>query len=164
MKIAIDYKPEALEVGDKPKFVSATDGDTPTLTMPVRMLGMDAPELHYGGATESNPGKYDDAFSKFVSKQGAGLSDELKDYLAERLDDAVSTRHIQAGKVAFEHFEKIREERLRRVSDKTGKLMEPRRLFTMVSICLRRCETDPPRRSESDPPGRRWRHLGRDRC
>lgn len=104
MKIAIDYQPEALEVGDKPKFVSATDGDTPTLEMPVRMLGMDAPELHYGGATGSNPGKYDIPFSTFLSKQGAGLDDELKDYLAKRLDDGASTRHIEAGRVAFMGF------------------------------------------------------------
>lgn len=50
------YKPENLAVSDKPGWVSATDGDTPTLQFPIRMLGIDAPELHYAGATEKNPG------------------------------------------------------------------------------------------------------------
>ena len=50
MAYPIRYQPEALALGDKPKFVSATDGDTPTIQVPIRMLGMDAPELHYAGA------------------------------------------------------------------------------------------------------------------
>jgi endonuclease YncB( thermonuclease family) len=38
-------------LGDTPKFVSATDGDAPTVQLCIRMLGIDAPELHDAGAT-----------------------------------------------------------------------------------------------------------------
>jgi hypothetical protein len=54
--------------------------------------------------------------------------------LSERLDATASSRHIEAGRNAFANFEKIRSQRLRRVSSRTGKDLEPRRLFTMVSV------------------------------
>lgn len=133
MRIAISYEPERLALGDKPKFVSSTDGDTPTIETPIRMLGMDAPELHYAGATEKEPGKFDAAFSNFLAGAGARLDPGLKAHLRRRLDAAASTRHIRAGAEAFAHFQAIAAERLRRVSAKTGRELAPRALFTMVS-------------------------------
>lgn len=133
MRIAIKYFPENLALADKPTFVSATDGDTPTVQTPIRMLGVDSPELHYGGATERNPGKFDAAFSSFLAGAGRDLDAGLKRYLEARLDAAAGTRHIRAGAVAFEHFQRIVSERLRRVSDKSGKELAPRKLFTQVS-------------------------------
>ncbi len=62
------YAPENLAFADKPIRVSITDGDTPTLQLPIRMLGMDAPELHYAGATQKAPGKYDDAMKGFLAR------------------------------------------------------------------------------------------------
>lgn len=41
------FEPDRLALGDKPKFVSATGGDTPFMRVPIRILGMDTPELHY---------------------------------------------------------------------------------------------------------------------
>jgi endonuclease YncB( thermonuclease family) len=133
MRIAIRYTPEALALGDKPVFVTATDGDTPTIQAPIRMLGMDAPELHYGGANEANPGKFDAAFAGFLAGAGKSLDAGLKAHLALRLDGAASTRHIQAGAAAHAHFGEIVAQRLRRVSEKTGKEIAPRKLFTMVA-------------------------------
>jgi len=57
--VLFSYKLEHLAFGDKPVWVSARDGDTPTLQFPIPMLGIDAPELHYQGATATTPGKYD---------------------------------------------------------------------------------------------------------
>jgi endonuclease YncB( thermonuclease family) len=133
MKFPIVYLPETLALGDKPKLVSATDGDTPTIQLPVRMLGMDAPELHYGGATEANPGKFDDAFASFLTKAGKNLDAGLKAHLAPKLKAKASTRHIQAGRAAFDHFEQMTAERLKRTSETTGKELSPRHLFTMVA-------------------------------
>lgn len=133
MSFPIHYTPESLALGDKPKWVSATDGDTPTIQLPVRMLGMDAPELHYGGATETNPGKFDAAFASFLTKAGKSLDAGLKAYLAPKLKNKASTRHIAAGKVASDHFQQIVVERLKRVSETTGKELTPRHLFTMVA-------------------------------
>jgi endonuclease YncB( thermonuclease family) len=133
MVFPINYTPESLALGDKPKWISATDGDTPTIQLPVRMLGMDAPELHYGGATETNPGKFDEAFASFLSKQGKSLDSGLKAYLAPRVKTKASTRHITAGKAASDHFQAMAAERLKRVSESTGKELTPRHLFTMVA-------------------------------
>lgn len=133
MAIPIHYTPESLALGDKPKWISATDGDTPTVQLPIRMLGMDAPELHYGGASETNPGKFDTTFASFLSKEGKALDAGLKAFLAPRLKNKASTRHINAGKVASDHFQQIAAERLRRISESSGKELTPRTLFTMVA-------------------------------
>jgi len=133
MVFPIHYTPETLALGDKPKWVSATDGDTPTIQLPVRMLGMDAPELHYGGATETNPGKFDADFAAFLNKAGKSLDPGLKKYLQPRLKAKACSRHIAAGKVASDHFQEMVAERLKRVSEATGKELLPRHLFTMVA-------------------------------
>ena len=76
------YTPENLAFADKPIWVSATDGDTPTLQLPIRMLGMDAPELHYLGASEENPAKYDAEMAGFLNGKGSFLEPGLRAHLA----------------------------------------------------------------------------------
>jgi len=129
----LNYVPESLALGDKPRFISATDGDTPTIDLPVRMLGMDAPELHYGGATESNPGKFDTAMQSFLTREGKGLDAGLKAYLKPRLKAKPCTRHIEAGRTAFDYYQQMVTKRLKRVSASSGKELTPRRLFVMVA-------------------------------
>ncbi len=97
------------------------------------MLGMDAPELHFGGANANNPGKYDDALKNILTNAGSNLDPGLKSYLKPRLKGKPSTRHIESGKVAFAHFDKIVADRLKRISQSTGKVLTPRKLFTKVS-------------------------------
>jgi endonuclease YncB( thermonuclease family) len=127
------YTPENLKYGDEPVWVSATDGDTPTLQLPVRMLGMDAPELHYAGASEKSPSKYDATMEKFLANQGKDLDPGLKKHLASRLVDKPSTRQIAAGRAAFDRFTAIVKQRLDRGQGKTGKPLTPRHIFTMAS-------------------------------
>jgi endonuclease YncB( thermonuclease family) len=129
---AFQYAPEHLAFGDKPKWISATDGDTPTLQFPIRMLGIDAPELHYQGATETTPGKYDEAFNTFLTKEGKDLDAGLKQHLAKKLVNKACGRHIAAGKVSHDHFLAIAEKRLAR-KGKNGKPISPRHIFAMVS-------------------------------
>jgi endonuclease YncB( thermonuclease family) len=133
MPYPISYTPEGLALGDKPRFVSATDGDTPTIDVPVRMLGMDAPELHYAGASETKPGKFDAALQHVLSGPGSHLDPGLQEYLEPKLRSNPSTRHILQGVAAFAHFEQIVEERLKRISTSSGAELTPRRLFTKVS-------------------------------
>ena len=70
--VSFPYNPEHLAFGDKPVWISDTDGDTPTLQLPIRMLGIDAPELHYQGASSTSPGKYDVPFGAFLTAAGKG--------------------------------------------------------------------------------------------
>jgi endonuclease YncB( thermonuclease family) len=127
------YTPENLALGDKPRWVSATDGDTPSLELPVRMLGMDAPELHYGGATAANPGKHDAALKGFLAGAGKDLDVGLKAYLAGRLGDKACTSQITAGAAAYQRFQEIVAKRLDRGTGKNGKPLTPRHIFSMVS-------------------------------
>ncbi len=128
-----NYTPENLAVADKPIWVSATDGDTPTMQLPIRMLGMDAPEFHYAGATEANPGKYNVPMESFLAQNGQDLSPGLKEHLKKRLAGNPCTRQISAGKAAFDHFQDIAKQRLDRGVGKSGKPLAPRKLFIMVS-------------------------------
>ncbi|HSL04036.1 MAG TPA: thermonuclease family protein [Nitrospiraceae bacterium] len=130
--VSFPYKPEHLAFCDKPVWVSATDGDTPTLQFPIRMLGIDAPELHYEGAIATTPGKYDAPFSAFLTAGGKDLDDGLKQYLAKKLIINACTRHIAAGQASFEHFEALAQKRLAR-KGKNGKPLTPRHLFVMVA-------------------------------
>ncbi len=130
--LKLNYEPEHLKLGDEAKWVSSTDGDTPAIQIPVRMLGMDAPELHFGGANETNPGKYDAAMATFLTQAGAALDPGLKAHLEPRLQNNASTRHIEAGKAAHQHFEAMSKTRLERF-DKKGKPLTPRKLFIMVA-------------------------------
>ncbi len=132
-KFAFAYTPENLAYGDKPVWVSATDGDTPTLQLPVRMLGMDAPEYHYGGATGKNPGKYDKDIASFLTKAGKNLDPGLRNYLKQRVGSNASTRQIQGGLASSDHFKEMVAKRLDRGMGKNGKPLAPRHLFTMAS-------------------------------
>jgi endonuclease YncB( thermonuclease family) len=128
----LNYLPEHLKLGDDAGWVSCTDGDTPTIQLPVRMLGIDAPELHFGGADERNPGRFDVPMTTFLTGAGAGLDPGLKAYLEPRLLNKASTRHITAGKVAHDHFDAMSKARRERF-DKKGKPLTPRKLFIMVA-------------------------------
>jgi len=98
--VSLPYKPEHLAFCDKPVWVSATDGDTPTLQFPIRMLGIDAPELHYEGAVATTPGKFDAPFNTFLSDAGKDLDAGLKQHLAKKLLNNACTRHIAAGQAS----------------------------------------------------------------
>jgi len=130
--VSFPYKPEHLAFGDKPVWVSATDGDTPTLQFPIRMLGIDAPELHYHGATATTPGKYDAPLSTFLATAGKDLDAGLKQHLAKKLINNACSRHIAAGQASFEHFQSMAQKRLARIG-KNGKSLTLRHIFAMVA-------------------------------
>lgn len=132
MSFPITYTPEGLAYGDQPRFISATDGDTPTIQLPIRMLGMDAPELHFVGASENNPGKYDADLRTLLNGAGQGLPEGLRNYLAPKLQGNPCTRHIQEGRASFDHFQSAVTERLAKFGV-NGQPITPRRLFTKAS-------------------------------
>ena len=83
--VAIFWDPNGFELdslGAK-SFERITDGDTPYISMSIRMLSIDTPEVHYPG--NSNPEKHDDKLSQLADwiQQGkapvaadAGLAEE----------------------------------------------------------------------------------------
>jgi hypothetical protein len=59
-EVKIFWDPRGFELDSlgKKKYLRATDGDTPYISVPIRMLSIDTPEVHYPGTKK--PSKSDD--------------------------------------------------------------------------------------------------------
>ena len=71
-EVAIFWDPKGFELdslGNK-KYLRATDGDTPYVSVSIRMLSIDTPEVHYPGNTK--PSRQDDNLAQLAAwmKQG----------------------------------------------------------------------------------------------
>jgi endonuclease YncB( thermonuclease family) len=87
------------------RLLSISDGDTPEVKMGVRLLGIDAPELHF--PLGSTPEAQDPVFAKLPKlKAYKNLPQALRDYLAPRLEGA-GTRQKKWGLAAKAAFEAI---------------------------------------------------------
>lgn len=110
-KINIFWDPMGLELDSlgKKKYVSATDGDTPYVSISIRMLSIDAPEVHYPGTTK--PSKYDDKLKELADLIDAGkapIEHDLANFLKEKLKTGkAGTLQETQGLQATEEFHKI---------------------------------------------------------
>ena len=79
-KVGIFWDPKEFELdslGSK-RYLRATDGDTPYVSMSIRMLSIDTPEVHYPGNTK--PSRQDEPLAQLADwmQQGkAPISPEL---------------------------------------------------------------------------------------
>lgn len=93
----------------KKTYLRTSDGDTPTVSMPIRMLSIDTAEVHYPG--NQSPSKYDAKFAELAGWIQAGkapVDDGLAAYLAPRLSTgSAGTLQGNQGKSAQEEFEKL---------------------------------------------------------
>lgn len=106
-------------------LVDVSDGDTPNIRMPIRMLSIDTPEV----AAKSQGGaiKIDDKFKQLAVwiKNGiAPISREFRDYILPKLENVdAGTLQYNQGKQASAFYESILEERLiRKNTSKRRKL------------------------------------------
>ena len=99
---------------DAYKLTRITDGDTPFVEMPIRMLSIDTPELHYPGTTK--PSAHDAGLAKLGRALLAGkhpqLPKRLATYLGRRLDEHAGTRHMQQGVRSMAEYQRMLSERL----------------------------------------------------
>src|SRR5688572_8779588 len=68
------------------KYLGNTDGDTPSVSMSIRMLSIDAPETHYPG--RSKPSRSDSILAElaqWILEGRAPISDDLAAYLQPKL-------------------------------------------------------------------------------
>ncbi len=111
-------------VGDK-KLTSISDGDTPKIEVPIRMLSIDTPE------TFGNPEGKDAPFvelAQWMREGRAPIDRDLAAYLIPRLETGdAGTRQEAQGNAAKGAFQRFLDERLTRP---TGSI---RRLFVRVS-------------------------------
>ncbi len=115
-KVAIFWDPKGIELDTigKNKYLRATDGDTPYVSIPIRMLSIDTPEVHYPG--NQKPSKQDDKLAQLAEWMQLGQSpaqNGLAQYLHPKLASgrAGSLQEAQ-GLQATDHFKELIEDKL----------------------------------------------------
>jgi len=91
------------------ELVRTTDGDTPFVSVSIRMLSIDAPETHYPGSTK--PSKHDATLvqlAEWISQGRAPVEDGLAAYLHPRLASGrAGTLQEQQGERAKQVFQEL---------------------------------------------------------
>jgi len=125
-KVKLFWDPRGRELdslGNK-KFIRITDGDTPYISMSIRMLSIDTPEIHYPG--RSNPANHDNKLKQLSDWMKAGkapIISGLSSYLHPKLATG-STGSLQKdhGDKATEEFQRLLKKKLERPGKKNRKL------------------------------------------
>jgi endonuclease YncB( thermonuclease family) len=98
------------------KFLGATDGDTPSVAVNIRMLSIDTPEVHYPG--NQKPSRQDQPLAQLAEWIGRGqapIAPELGAYLLPRLATGkAGTLQEEQGKKATEFFRELLKSKLTR--------------------------------------------------
>ncbi|MBK1876003.1 thermonuclease family protein [Pelagicoccus mobilis] len=119
-KPAIFWDPAGLELDSlgSNSYLRSTDGDTPYVSLSIRMLSVDTPETHYPG--RSKPARSDEKLAELASwiQEGAApIDDGLAAHLQPKLETGrAGTLHGEQGEAAHEHFERLVEEKLTKPS------------------------------------------------
>ena len=96
------------------RLYSVSDGDTPSILQPVRMVSTDTPEkAGYAGKPEIAQPKLDKCRQRLLDGFYPAIPDGFSDYLVDRLD-AGAARHIAAGEQASLEFDLLLRDRLTR--------------------------------------------------
>ncbi|SDK21405.1 hypothetical protein [Streptomyces indicus] len=100
------------------RLLRTSDGDTPVIEQPVRMVSVDTPEkAHYAGLPATAQVKLDRCLARLTDGTfDAFLPGALRAYLAERLTPDAAERHIAAGNRASAVFDVLLDRRLTRPS------------------------------------------------
>ena len=125
-QVKIFWDPQGLELdalGTK-EYLRTTDGDTPYVSMSIRMLSIDTPEVHYPGTQK--PSKHDERLAQLAEWIKAGqapISAGLAKHLRARLATGrAGTLQEQQGESATTHFKKLLDEKLTRPNGKKRSL------------------------------------------
>ncbi|UZJ42805.1 thermonuclease family protein [Prosthecochloris sp. SCSIO W1101] len=115
-KVGIFWDPKGFELDSlgKKQYLRATDGDTPYVSMSIRMLSIDTPEVHYPG--RAKPSNQDENLAQLAEwmKQGlAPIDEDLSTLLYPKLSTGkAGTLQEQQGEKATEAFRNLIEEKL----------------------------------------------------
>ena len=98
------------------RFIRSTDGDTTYVSISIRMLSIDTPEVHYPG--NAKPSRQDENLAKLAEwiQQGkAPIKPDLAEHLQPRLATGTAgTLQETQGEKAWQAYEKLVEEKLSR--------------------------------------------------
>lgn len=99
-----------------------SDGDTPVIEQPIRMVSCDTPEKAlYAGRPEVSQPKLESCKEKLRNGFYDEIPSGLRGYLRNKLTSSAAADHINAGNDATARFETILEERLTRPNGKKRK-------------------------------------------
>ncbi len=95
------------------RLSQVSDGDTPTIDQPIRMVSCDTPEKaqYAGGPAKSQP-KLDACRERLSGNFYQSLPRALRDYFIARLTDDAAERHVEAGTRAWAVFQEVLDRRL----------------------------------------------------
>lgn len=115
-EVQVFWDPQGLTVdtlGSK-EYLRTTDGDTPFISLSIRMLSIDAPEVHYPGS--SRPSRQDANLAQLAQWIGEGrapIDSELAAYLQPRLATGkAGTLQEHQGQQASAVFQQMLEQML----------------------------------------------------
>jgi len=119
-----NYKlpPPSFNVSPK-KDIGGPDGDTIKIEQPLRLVSCDTPEKEkpYGTAATTQP-KLNKVKQRLQNGFFPLLPKGLVKYFTDRITADAAKRHINAGKDASDHFEKIKDQRLNKPDGKRRKV------------------------------------------
>ena len=107
--------PRTIRPAQPRQLARTSDGDTPVIDQPIRMVSIDTPEKqHYAGLPPTAQVKLDRCRARLQDGTYAALPDGLRDFLVGRLTADAAERHIAAGLGATAAFEALQDQRLTR--------------------------------------------------
>jgi endonuclease YncB( thermonuclease family) len=110
--VAFDF-PRTTRPAQPRQLARTSDGDTPVIDQPVRMVSVDTPEKqHYAGLPPTAQTKLDRCRQRLQDGTYDALPDGLREYLVGRLTADAAERHIAAGLGASAAFEALQDQRL----------------------------------------------------
>jgi endonuclease YncB( thermonuclease family) len=109
IKIFWDPKGSELDALGKKKYLRATDGDTPYVSMSIRMLSIDTPEVHYPGNQKTS--KQDEKLAQLAdwiqagkAPVSSGLAQHLRPKLATGKAGTLQESHGESATVKFKEL------------------------------------------------------------
>lgn len=115
-KIGIFWDPKGFQLDSlgTNKYLRATDGDTPYVSMSIRMLSIDTPEVHYPGNTK--PSKQDTTLlqlAEWIRQGKAPINDDLAGFLMPKLEGGrAGTLQMEQGEKASKAFQELVDRKL----------------------------------------------------
>lgn len=112
--VAFDF-PRVIRPASDHQLLSVSDGDTPNIFMPVRMVSVDTPEKStYAGAAPTAQATLDRCRTRLLDGTYDALPQGLREYLVSRIVADAAARHIAAGDRATGELDAMQQRRLAR--------------------------------------------------
>ena len=114
VKIFWDPRGFELDALGKKKYLRSTDGDTPYISISIRMLSIDTPEVHYPG--NQKPSRYNGKLAQlaeWIRHGKAPINDGLAKYIHPKLATGkAGSLQEEQGTKATEKFKQLLKEKL----------------------------------------------------